>query len=103
VLRHGLYTGIREPYSIQHSTAEFRDAQRRMTPSRLWRHRLRDNAAQQIEVDNVIQLPAKAGGSSGEKNWVLEGRSNSSTALTGAPALPAGRVCCPPGARPDEE
>ena len=44
-----------------------------MALPRLRRHGLRDDAAENIEIDDIIELAAKAGSAGSKENRVLEG------------------------------
>src|SRR5256712_7552819 len=68
-----LHAWIRESHGVQHAAAKLGDAQRRMALPRLGCHRFRDDATEEIEVDDVIELPAEAGSTSSKENRVLEG------------------------------
>ena len=68
-----LHARIRESHGVQHPAPKLGDAQRRVALPRFWCHRLRDDTAEQIEVDDMIELAAKAGGAGSKEYRVLEG------------------------------
>jgi len=122
VFGDALHTRIRKPHGVQHTAAKLGDPQRRVALARLRRHRLRDDTAEQIEVDDIIELAAKAGSAGSKKNRILEGgaeevdgahlglssrgprgpgtgASNSTPAETGLPRVPPP---CTPSSRASE-
>src|SRR2546423_10341388 len=73
VLGHRRDARIREAHRVQHAAAEFGDPQGCVALPRFWRHCLGDEAAKQIEIDDMVQLAAKAGGAGSKEDRVLEG------------------------------
>ena len=67
-------TRIRETHGVQHAATKLRDAQGRVSLSRLRRHRFGDDAPQKIEIDHVIELAPEPGGASSKQNGILERR-----------------------------
>ena len=63
---------IREADGVQHAATELRDPHRGMALTRFRCDGLRDNAAEQVEIDDAIELPAEAGGPSSKQNRILE-------------------------------
>jgi len=43
--------------------------------ARLWSHCLRNDSAEAIKIEDVVELAAESGGAGGKKNWILESRS----------------------------
>jgi len=64
--------GIREPHGVHHSAIELRDPWRGRAVSWLEAHGLRDDAAESIELYDVVELLTVCCRSRGQEHWILE-------------------------------